>query len=169
MIHRQPVYIYLPIDKTEDPVDPTPLKTPIDAKPKVDREAQDAAVAAIVDALYAAKNASLLVDYLSNRYAQAEAQSLTHKMMLPTYTTRMGRGCADQDNPNFVGTYDGATSAPGIATAIESSDLVISVGTFSADTNTAYFSRKYPVENLVDIMPTHVTVSEPVQLTMQLH
>lgn len=159
VIQKQPVYVFLPIDKTEQPVSSSALNTPINFRLPVDTSNEDSAVSFITEALYAAKNAAVLVDYLALRYARAETQKLVEKLNLPHYSSHMGKGCVNEEHENFVGVYNGRVSVTGAADAIESCDLVLSVGWFQADTNTAYFSRKIAKENHIDVMPDHVIVS----------
>ena len=159
LVRKQPVYIFLPINKTEDPVPASALKKTINVSPSIDRDKEKAANDAICAALYSAKNASVLVDYLAKVYARAETRALVQKLDLPHYLSHMGQGCIDESNPRYVGAYNGAISVPGVADAIESSDLIVSIGWLGSDTNTAFFSRKIPVEKNIDIWPEHVTVS----------
>lgn len=63
----------------------------------------------------------------------------------------MGKGTVDEDLPNFVGLYAGAASHPEVAAALESSDLVITIGTIQSDLNTAGFTYQFSKLNTIDI------------------
>lgn len=63
----------------------------------------------------------------------------------------MGKGTVDEDLPNFVGLYAGAASHPEVASALESSDLVITIGTIQSDLNTAGFTYQFSKLNTIDI------------------
>lgn len=134
------------------------LEQSIDVSLPVDKKNEEAAVHAIIEALYSSKNASIFIDYLAIRYAQDETRNLVRKLDLPYYSSQMGKGCVDENSSRFVGIYNGSVSAPGVAEAIESSDLFISIGWLEADTNTAFFSRKITMEKNIDIWSDHVTV-----------
>lgn len=63
----------------------------------------------------------------------------------------MGKGTVDEDLPNFVGLYAGAASHPEVAASLESSDLVITIGTIQSDLNTAGFTYQFSKLNTIDI------------------
>lgn len=63
----------------------------------------------------------------------------------------MGKGAVDEDLPNFCGVYAGAGSHPDVAQALESSDLVITIGTIQSDLNTAGFTYQFSKLNTIDI------------------
>ncbi|KAL9048759.1 MAG: hypothetical protein Q9162_007562 [Coniocarpon cinnabarinum] len=156
VVHKQPVYIFLPIDKTDSPVPSARLHEHIDTTPAVNEMAETAAVADILDALYKAKKPAVYVDYFANRCTTTETQELLDKLDLPFYGAHMGKGAFNEDNENYVGMYNGAVTAPGIAEQLESSDFVLSIGWFEIDTNSTYFSRRLPEDIRVDIMPENV-------------
>lgn len=159
IVYKQPVYIFLPIDKTENAVSKSRLAKPIDTQLPVDIAQEDAVVQATLDALYRAKKPSVYVDYFANRCGAKETQALIDKLKLPFYGAHMGKGAFDEAHERYVGMYNGAITAPGIAKELESCDLVIAVGWFPIDTNTSFFSRRIPDDIRVDIMPDHVVVS----------
>lgn len=63
----------------------------------------------------------------------------------------MGKGAVDEDLPNFVGVYAGAGSHEDVGFALESSDLVITIGTIQSDLNTAGFTYQFSKLNTIDI------------------
>lgn len=77
--------------------------------------------------------------------------ALIRKAPLPVFVAPMGKGTVDEDLPNFVGLYAGAASHPEVAAALESSDLVITIGTIQSDLNTAGFTYQFSKLNTIDI------------------
>lgn len=77
--------------------------------------------------------------------------ALIRKAPLPVFVAPMGKGTVDEDLPNFVGLYAGAASHPEVASALESSDLVITIGTIQSDLNTAGFTYQFSKLNTIDI------------------
>ena len=70
----------------------------------------------------------------------------------------MGKGAVDEDLPYFVGVYAGFGSQAGVAEALESSDLVITVGNIKSDLNTSSFSYRFSQLNSIDIHSDHVAI-----------
>ena len=158
VIQKQPVYIFLPIDKTDDPVPKSRLSEPLDLAPPVNAANEEAAIKAITEALYAAKKPALFIDYFANRYGATETQTLIDKLGIPVFAAHMGKGAFNEDDEKYVGMYNGAITAPGIAEAMEYCDFILSVGWFPIDTNSSFFSRQIAESKRVDIMPDHVLV-----------
>lgn len=127
-ISHQPVYIFFPIDMTAQQVEESLLNTRINLDPEIDASAEHKVGTEIQNALYAARNPSIFVDYLAHSYAESEAQALVDKLDIPHYSSHMGKGCVDEDHPRFSGVYNASVSAPGVAEAFEACDLVIAIG-----------------------------------------
>jgi pyruvate decarboxylase len=158
-IKSGPVYIFLPLDLSAEQVDATLLDTPIDTSPHIDTAAQSAAVDAITSALRAAKHPSLLIDALVHRFdAVSEATALVNRLAVPFFSANMGKGLIDEDSPHYVGVWNGAVGTPGVRTAAEAADLVITLGYLPADTNSGGFSRAVDEKKTIHIDPHSVTV-----------
>ena len=149
----QPVYIQLPTDMVDKRVDASLLDTPIDTRPHPSNEgAEDLALQIVLDKLYTAERPVFLVDGAAQRRRILPAvNALIRKAKLPVFVAPMGKGAVDEDLENFVGVYAGAGSHPDVAHALESSDLVITIGTIQSDLNTAGFTYQFSKLNTVDI------------------
>ncbi|KAI9672839.1 MAG: hypothetical protein M1831_000275 [Alyxoria varia] len=158
IISRQPVCIYFPIDLTDAKVDPNPLNTPIDLEPPTDTTNQAAAISAIVSALEAAKNPAILVDHQAKVFAPSPARRLVAHLRIPTYAAPMGKGCVDEDDPNYVGIYNSHTSFEGVREGYEAADLVLALGWWPSNLNTLFFSRGPPPEKRIDLMSDSAVV-----------
>lgn len=158
VIQSAPVYIFLPLDLSQEKVSKSLLSKAIDLSIHVDEKAQDAAITAILDTLSQAENPSLFVDSLAHKHgARQETRALAKKLQIPTYSAGMGKGILDETEPYFVGMYSGPISDQWIISAVESSDCTLTVGSVNADTNTGFFGRKFK-EN-IEINSTNVVVS----------
>ncbi|KAF2476964.1 pyruvate decarboxylase [Lindgomyces ingoldianus] len=158
-IQSGPVYIFLPLDLSTEEVSVDLLQTPINIKANVDTTAQEAAVKAIKDALEFSKNPSILIDALAHRFnAVPETRELVSKLHVPFYSANMGKGLVDETDEMYVGVYNGEISAPGVAEAFKSSDLVVVLGYLPADTNSGGFSRELKKERTIEINPFDVVV-----------
>jgi pyruvate decarboxylase len=158
IIQSAPVYIFIPLDLSQEKVSRSLLSKPIDLSIHVDEEVQDAAITAILDALSHAQNPSLFVDSLAHKYdARQETRALAKKLQVPTYSAGLGKGILDETEPYFIGMYSGSISEQWIISAVESSDCTLTLGSVNADTNSGFFGRKFK-EN-IEINATNVVVS----------
>lgn len=159
-IRSRPVYITLPTDMVAAKVNGDRLNTPIDlALPKNDPEKEDYVVDVVLKYLHAAKNPVILVDACAIRHrALEEVRALVEKSGLPTFVTPMGKGAVNEDHKNFGGVYAGNGSNAGVSEAVESSDLILSIGAIKSDFNTTGFTYRVGQLNTIDFHSTFVRV-----------
>lgn len=158
VIQNLPVYIYFPLDLTEEQVPANLLDKPIDLSPPVNTSNETQVFDAIIEKFTNAKNPALFVDHLAVRHARSEARSFVKAAKLPVYAAHMGRGIIDEDSPYFVGLHNGELSYPGIAEAAGEVDFVLTLGWWPVDTNTGGFSRNFPEEKRVDLLDGYAMV-----------
>ena len=70
----------------------------------------------------------------------------------------MGKGAIDETLPNYGGVYAGDASNPDVRNAVESADLIISVGAIKSDFNTAGFTYRTSQLNSIDFHSSHIQV-----------
>lgn len=140
------------------------LDKPIDIslpEDEASKKKTEEAAQAVVEAISKAKNPVIFVDCLIQRYnAIDELKQLVDKLGFPIYASNMGKGIIDETHPNYVGIYNGAVSAPGVAEEFEKNDLVLEFGSLPCDTNSCGFTRQAPAEKTIVFNPTEVIVSE---------
>ncbi|KAH0542379.1 hypothetical protein FGG08_003224 [Glutinoglossum americanum] len=158
MIKGRPVYITLPTDMVQKKVEGERLKTPIDVRiPKNNPDVEDYVVGVILKYLHAAKNPTILVDACAIRHGVLdEVHELVEKTKLPTFVAPMGKGAVDETLPNYGGVGD--ASLQGIKEAVESSDLVLSIGAIKSDFNTSGFSYQISQLSTIDFHSTFIKV-----------
>lgn len=157
-VQKLPVYIFFPIDLTGAMVKASQLDTPIDLSMPVNEAGEEEAVNAIGEALQKAKNPAIFVDFLVRSHGQPEARRLVDALHLPIYASHMSKGAISETHERYVGLYNGNVSKPGIADAMEASDLVLALGWWPSDSNTAAFGRNIPPEKRIDIMDSYIMV-----------
>ena len=62
----------------------------------------------------------------------------------------------DETNPRFGGTYIGNISMPDVREAVESADLLLSIGALKSDFNTAGFSYRTSAKSTIELHSSHV-------------
>ena len=159
-VQSRPVYIALPTDMVQKKVEGERLKTTIDLNyPQNDTEKEDYVVDVVLKYLHAAKNPAILVDACAIRHrALAEVHALIDKSGLPTFVAPMGKGAVNETLPNYGGVYAGNGSNAGVAERIESSDLVLSIGSIKSDFNTAGFTYRISQLSTIDFHSTYMRV-----------
>ncbi|TKA30956.1 hypothetical protein B0A50_01924 [Salinomyces thailandicus] len=158
-VQSRPVYIFLPIDLVDRPVSAKALERPLDLVNHGDEKAIEEAAKAVIEALASSKNPSIFVDCLVHRHqAVDEMRQLVDKLAIPVYSSNMSKGIIDDTHPHYVGLFNGLPSAPGVETAIQASDLVLSIGSLPSDTNSGGFTRRMKAENMVEIDTEVVSV-----------
>lgn len=76
----------------------------------------------------------------------------------PSFVTPMGKGSIDEQNPRFGGVYVGTLSSPEVKKAVESADLILSVGALLSDFNTGSFSYSYKTHNIVEFHSDYIKI-----------
>lgn len=130
LITSRPVYIMLPTDMINAKVEGERLQTPIDLTPPSNEpEKEDYVVDVIMKYLRAAKNPIILVDACAIRHRVVEeVRGLVDKTQFPFFVTPMGKSAIDETHPNYGGVYAGEGSNPDVREAVESADIIITIG-----------------------------------------
>ncbi|KAG7744202.1 hypothetical protein KL932_001525 [Ogataea haglerorum] len=149
---KRPVYLALPSNFVDQLVDSELLKTPLQLTlPPNDKLAEDEIVDAIYSKIVEAKDPIVLVDACASRHdVQDLVAQFVEATNFPVYTTPMGKSAFSEDHPRFGGVYIGVLSNPDVKEAVESSDLILSVGGLLSDFNTGSFSYNYHTTNVVE-------------------
>lgn len=158
IIQKKPAYIFFPADMAATEVPVSLLDTKLDLTIPSDQSTEVTVVAEILKVLYASKNPSVLVDFMANSHGHDEARLLVDKLNIPFYSTHGTKGLVDETHPQYVGTYHAFVSIPGLAKALGESDVVVALGWFGSDLNTAFYRRKIPPERRIDIQATYTVV-----------
>ncbi|KAI0156333.1 pyruvate decarboxylase [Pestalotiopsis sp. NC0098] len=159
-LKSRPVYIMWPTDRVTTKVEGARLDTEIDLhEAENETEREDYVVDVVLRYLHQAKNPVLLVDACAIRHRVLdEVHALIEKTKIPVFVTPMGKGAIDETHESFGGVYAGDASHPDVKEAVESSDLVLTVGALKSDFNTAGFSYRLSQLNTVDFHSTYCAV-----------
>ncbi|QEU61535.1 Pdc1 [Kluyveromyces lactis] len=151
-VSQRPVYLGLPANLVDLTVPASLLDTPIDLSLKPnDPEAEEEVIENVLQLIKEAKNPVILADACCSRHdAKAETKKLIDLTQFPAFVTPMGKGSIDEKHPRFGGVYVGTLSSPAVKEAVESADLVLSVGALLSDFNTGSFSYSYKTKNIVE-------------------
>ena len=149
LYNRRPVYMAFPSDVVNTPIlaSPSPLTLPLS-----DSRALTAATDAVVDALNAASSACVLPGLLLERLKIAElAVEFIEAAGLPFATMFADKSVIDEDHPNYIGMYDGRLMEEAVREFVESSDVVMTIGTMQTDFNTGAFTASLDAARTIDV------------------
>jgi len=138
LYHRRPVYMAFPADLANQPVlgEAQPIPAP-HSNPATLAAAADAIVAALDGAATACAIAGILVGRTNQRDAM---QALIDASGLPFTTMLMGKSVLDEQQPGYIGMYNGALMNDDVREFVESRDRLLSVGASMTDLNTGAFT-----------------------------
>ncbi|CCH59570.1 hypothetical protein TBLA_0B07520 [Henningerozyma blattae CBS 6284] len=159
-VKQRTVYLGLPANLVDLTVPASLLETPIDLSLKPnDAEAENEVIETVLELVREAKNPIIIADACCSRHdVKSETEELINATQFPSFTTPMGKGSINERHPRFGGVYVGTLSRPEVKAAVESADLVLSVGALLSDFNTGSFSYAYKTKNIVEFHSDHIKV-----------
>lgn len=154
---KRPVHIQVPSDITHLTIEAP--QSDFDASwPSSDPERLESAATRIVDLFTAAQHPVLLVDLDADRHGFAPVlQAIADKTQMPYAQLTTGKGILDEQSPLFLGTYNGAASAPEVREAIENADLLITTTPRFIEVNSGSFTQNLPANAVIDFGDQHVS------------
>lgn len=161
-VHQRPVYVGLPANLVDLAVPASLLDTPIDLSLKQnDPDAQAEVIETVLDLVSQAKNPVILVDACASRHdCRGEVAQLVNATNFPVFVTPMGKSAVNESHPRFGGVYVGTLSEPDVKEAVESADLILSVGALLSDFNTGSFSYSYKTKNIVEFHSDYTKIRQ---------
>ncbi len=133
--HRQPVYLEMAEDVYNQPCS-RPVGTLTPAALQSDAAALQAAVQDTMALLKAAKKPLLWAGVEIERYGLRESfTKLLNLLDIPYVTSYMGKAVIGEDNPNYLGVYEGKCTLPGVLDIVEECDFFLTIGTWYTDIN----------------------------------
>ncbi|KAI3403498.1 PDC1 [Candida oxycetoniae] len=162
VIYQRPVYLGLPSNLVDLMVPSSLLQTPIDLSLKPnDPEAQEEVIETVKQLISQATNPVILVDACASRHnCKSEVAALVDATQFPVFTTPMGKSGINESHPRFGGVYVGSLSRPDVKEAVESADLILSVGALLSDFNTGSFSYAYKTKNVVEFHSDYTKIKQ---------
>ncbi|CCH61361.1 hypothetical protein TBLA_0E03070 [Henningerozyma blattae CBS 6284] len=157
---QRPVYLGIPANMFDFTLPAKLLETPINMKLSPNnQESEDEVVETILRMVKGAKNPVIIADACCSRHnVKAETEKLIDATQFPAFTTPMGKGSINEHHPRFGGVYVGTLTRPEVKKAVESADLILSVGALLSDFNTGTFSYDYETKNIVEFHSDHIKI-----------
>jgi indolepyruvate decarboxylase len=140
LYHRRPVYLSVPTDVADREVLGAAQRLD---PPRSNTDSVSAATEAIVSALDSAGTACVLPGWQAKRAGlQPQLQAFIDASGLPFATMFGDKSVLEEQQPAFIGMYDGRLMNPDVRAYVESCDQVVTVGTLMTDFNTGAFTAR---------------------------
>ncbi|KAI8579862.1 hypothetical protein K450DRAFT_240677 [Umbelopsis ramanniana AG] len=157
----RPGYIGIPIDliNAEITVKASPIPSLSLDIPKNPEKTHRAALEDIIAKVEEAKKPIILVDACAlRRNMIKDVQKLIEVSGFPTFTTPMGKGGVDEDQPAYRGCYAGDVSYDEVKQEVHDSDLILAIGCLKADFNTGGFTYHLDSDKVIEFHSFNVSV-----------
>ena len=156
--HRRPVYMAIPSDVADQEV--LGSAQPLDL-PRSNPDNVNAATEAILSALDSAETACMLPGMLAKRIGlQSKLQDFVDASGMPFATMFGDKSVLDEQQPSFIGMYDGRLMNPDVRTYVESCDQIVTVGTLMTDFNSGAFTARLDPSKTIAIKHHHTRVGQ---------
>jgi indolepyruvate decarboxylase len=156
--HRRPVYMAIPTDVADQEV--LGSAQPLDP-PRSNPDNVKAATEAILSALGRADAACILPGWLVRRLGlQSQLQAFVDASGMPFATMFGDKSVLDEQQPSFIGMYDGRLMNPDVRAYVESCDQVVTVGTLGTDFNTGAFTARLDPNKTIAIKHHYTRVDQ---------
>ncbi|SCU80468.1 LAMI_0B02520g1_1 [Lachancea mirantina] len=167
---RRPVYVGIPVNFVDALVDSAPLSIPLDlSMPPNNPELENEVVDAVLDLIYKAESPAIIADGCVSRYnISAELHELVELTQFPVFSTPMGKGAFDEQDPHFGGTFVGSMSSPEVREVVDFCDFVLVVGALLSDFNTGSFNFSYRAKNTALLFSNFVKLKNAMYPDLEL-
>lgn len=153
----RPGYLEIPRDMVnydipvEEPAAPCSMES--------ETPATEEAVNEIIERLKSASKPVLFAGAEVRRFKlQDKLVAFVQALNLPVVTSILGKASFPESHPNFIGNYFGQFGNPKVKEYVESSDCIISIGTVLTEMETAGYTAKLPIENLIQATAREVVI-----------
>jgi indolepyruvate decarboxylase len=166
LYHRRPVYMAFPSDLANQKVVSTAAS--IDP-PTSDPETLQVVTDAILAALNKARSACILPGLLADRAGLRDIlQAFVNASGLPFATMFGDKSVLDEQQPAYVGMYDGKLMEESVRNFVESSDLVLAIGTSLTDFNSGAFTSQLDLERTISIRHHRVRIGSKIYPNVEM-
>jgi indolepyruvate decarboxylase len=144
----RPVYLEIPRDMVTADIDVPDIVEHVEMA--IDDEAVEEAAREILGRLAAARRPVLIVGVEVHRFAlRGQVIALAERLNVPVASSFLGRGVFPTRHPNFIGTYLGVVSPPGLREIVEGSDCLLLLGELISDVSLGVSADRLYKANLL--------------------
>lgn len=167
---RRPVHLHLPIDVALAEIEVSETFQPEDMPHQDVKKHIDM----IEDKLKSANQPLIIAGHEINSFnLHKELEEFVNQTNIPVAQLSLGKGAFDEENPHYIGVFDGEIAEDKIKDYVNNSDAILNIGAKLTDSATAGFSYEFDIDDVVMInhknFKMNDTVANDVTLPSLVH
>lgn len=156
---RRPVHLHLPIDVALAEIEVSETFQP-EALPQQDVQKY---VNMIEDKLKSASQPLIIAGHEINSFnLHEELEEIVDRTNIPVVQLSLGKGAFNEENPHYVGIFDGEIAEDKIKEYVNNSDAILNIGAKLTDSATAGFSYQFDIDDVVMINHKNFNMNDTV-------
>lgn len=167
---RRPVHLHLPIDVALAEIEVSETFQPEDVPNQDVKKYIDM----IEDKLKSANQPLIIAGHEINSFnLHKELEEIVNQTNIPVAQLSLGKGAFNEENPHYIGVFDGEIAEDKIKDYVNNSDAILNIGAKLTDSATAGFSYEFDIDDVVMInhknFKMNDTVANDVTLPSLVH
>ena len=167
---RRPVHLHLPIDVALAEIEVSETFQPEDMPHQDVKKYIDM----IEDKLKSANQPLIIAGHEINSFnLHKELEEFVNQTNIPVAQLSLGKGAFNEENPHYIGVFDGEIAEDKIKDYVNNSDAILNIGAKLTDSATAGFSYEFDIDDVVMInhknFKMNDTVANDVTLPSLVH
>lgn len=167
---RRPVHLHLPIDVALAEIEVSETFQPEDVPHQDVKKYIDM----IEDKLKSANQPLIIAGHEINSFnLHKELEEIVNQTNIPVAQLSLGKGAFNEENPHYIGVFDGEIAEDKIKDYVNNSDAILNIGAKLTDSATAGFSYEFDIDDVVMInhknFKMNDTVANDVTLPSLVH
>ena len=167
---RRPVHLHLPIDVALAEIEVSETFQPEDVPHQDVKKYIDM----IEDKLKSANQPLIIAGHEINSFnLHKELEEFVNQTNIPVAQLSLGKGAFNEENPHYIGVFDGEIAEDKIKDYVNNSDAIFNIGAKLTDSATAGFSYEFDIDDVVMInhknFKMNDTVANDVTLPSLVH
>ena len=167
---RRPVHLHLPIDVALAEIEVSETYQPEDVPHQDVKKYIDM----IEDKLKSANQPLIIAGHEINSFnLHKELEEFVNQTNIPVAQLSLGKGAFNEENPHYIGVFDGEIAEDKIKDYVNNSDAILNIGAKLTDSATAGFSYEFDIDDVVMInhknFKMNDTVANDVTLPSLVH
>lgn len=165
LTEKRPVHIHLPIDVASVEIEADqPFEVP-------QHQGMDVAkyVNMIKEKLQSADKPVIITGHEINSFDLHEKlEQFVNQTQIPVAQLSLGKGSFNEENPYYMGIYDGSLAEEDIRNYVDQSDAILNIGAKLTDSATAGYSYQFDIDDVVMINHRHFKMNETKDMEVSL-
>ena len=160
LLHKKPVYIELPRNIVDQPIEKNYKYVPLIKQPS-NPKALNQAIMETSTLLKECKQPVIWLGHEINRLHLTDTfLKFAEKFHIPICSSLLGKSAISEQNPLFIGIYQGELSSDSVKKYVDSSDCIISLGTILSDVDTGIFTATFNQKSQIFASQNDISINK---------